>query len=61
MPCVAEVVSRSLKADCTDYTLIGLSMSIPLGAISLAGASVSGVAMALTKKYQKKNSPQSLS
>ena len=21
MPCVAEVVNRSLKADCTDYTL----------------------------------------
>ena len=29
-------------------------MSIPLGAISLVGGSVSGVAMALTKKYQKK-------
>ena len=35
-------------------TLIGLSISVSLGAISLAGASVSGVAMALTKKYQKK-------
>ena len=32
---------------------IGLPMSIPLGAISLAGASVSGVATPLTKKYQK--------
>ena len=31
-----------------------LSVSIPLGVISLAGASVSGMAMALTKKYQKK-------
>ena len=29
-------------------------MSIPLGAVSLAGASLSGVTMALTKKYQKK-------
>ena len=29
-------------------------MSIPLGAISLARASVSGVTTALTKKYQKK-------
>ena len=35
-------------------TFIGLPVSIPLGAISLAGVSVSGVAMALTKKYQKK-------
>ena len=35
-------------------TLISLPVSIPLGAGSLAGASVSGVAMALTKKYQKK-------
>ena len=33
---------------------ISLPVSIPLGAISLARASVSGVAMALTKKYQKK-------
>ena len=29
-------------------------MSIPLGTVSLAGAGVSGMAMALTKKYQKK-------
>ena len=35
-------------------TLIGLPVSIPLGAVSLAGAGVSGVATALTKKYQKK-------
>ena len=35
-------------------TFIGLPVSIPLGAVSLAGAGVSGVAMALTKKYQKK-------
>ena len=33
---------------------IGLPVSIPLGAISLAGESVGGVTTALTKKYQKK-------
>ena len=33
---------------------IGLPISIPLGAVSLAGGSVSGVASALAKKYQKK-------
>ena len=35
-------------------TFIGLPVSIPLGMVSLAGASVSGVTMALTKRYQKK-------
>ena len=35
-------------------TFIGLLVSIPLGAVSLAGASVGGVATALTKKRQKK-------
>ena len=35
-------------------TFIGLPVSIPLGGISLAGASVGGMAMVLTKKYQKK-------
>ena len=35
-------------------TFISLPVSIPLGAISLAGASVSGIATALTKEYQKK-------
>ena len=33
---------------------ISLPVNIPLGAISLAGASLSGVTTALTKKYQKK-------
>ena len=33
---------------------IGLPVCIPMGTVSLAGVSVSGVAMALTKKYQKK-------
>ena len=35
-------------------TFVGFPVSIPLSAVSLAGASISGVAMALTKKYQKK-------
>ena len=35
-------------------TLISLALSIPLGTVSLAGASVSGLATLLTKKYQKK-------
>ena len=34
--------------------LIGLPVTIPLSAVSLAGASVSGVTTVLTKKYQKK-------
>ena len=34
-------------------TFIGLSVSIPLGAISLAGVSINGVATVLTKKYQR--------
>ena len=34
--------------------LVGLPVIIPLGTISLAGVSVSGMAMMLTKKYQKK-------
>ena len=38
----------------TFSTFISLPVSIPLGAVSLAGASVSGVTTALTKKYQKK-------
>ena len=33
---------------------IGFSRSISLGAISLAGVTVNGLAMALTKKYQKR-------
>ena len=36
------------------HTFIGLPVSIPLGAVFLAGVSVSGVTTALTKKYQKK-------
>ena len=33
---------------------IGLPMSIPLSTVSLPGVSVSGIATALTKKYQNK-------
>ena len=33
---------------------ISLPVSIPLGAVSLAGVSVNGMAMVLNKKYQKK-------
>ena len=35
-------------------TFISLPVGIPLGAISLAGVSVSGITTALTKKYQMK-------
>ena len=35
----------------TLITFIGLPISIPLGAVSLAGVSVSGVTTALTSKY----------
>ena len=35
-------------------TFIDLPVSIPLGTVSLAGASINGVATALTKKNQKK-------
>ena len=35
-------------------TFIGLPVSIPLGAISLTGANVSGVATTFTKRYQTK-------
>ena len=35
-------------------TFIGLPVSIPSGAVSLAGAGISGMPMVLTKKYQKK-------
>ena len=34
-------------------TFIGLPVSIPLGAVSLAGVSISGMTTVLNKKYQK--------
>ena len=47
-------VATGISSMATLSTFIGLLVSVPLGAISLAGASVNGVATALTKKYQKK-------
>ena len=47
-------VASGKSSVATLSSLIGLSVSIPLGAISLAGVSVSGVAIVLTKKYQEK-------
>ena len=47
-------VASGISSVATLSTFIGLPVSIPLGVISLAGASVSGVTTALTKKYQKK-------
>ena len=38
----------------TQNAFIGLPVSIPLGTVSQAGVSVSGVATALTTNYQKK-------
>ena len=35
-------------------TFVGLPVTIPLGAVSLAGVSVSGMPTVLTKKFQKK-------
>ena len=47
-------IASGISSVATLSTFIVLPVSIPLGAISLAGVSVSGVAMVLTKKYQKK-------
>ena len=47
-------VATGISSVATLSTFIGLPASIPLGAISLAGASVSGVTTVITKKYQKK-------
>ena len=47
-------IATGISSVATLSTFISLPVSIPLGAISLAGASVSGVTTALTKKYQKK-------
>ena len=44
--------TSEISSVATLSTLISLPVSIPLGAISLAGVSVSGMAIALTKKYQ---------
>ena len=47
-------IASGISSVATLSTFIGLSVSISLGAVTLAGASVSGVTTALTKKYQKK-------
>ena len=47
-------VASGISSVATLSTFISLPVSIPLGVISLAGASLRGVATALTKKYQKK-------
>ena len=48
------IVATGIPSVETLSMFISLPVSIPLGVVSLAGASVSGVATALTKKYQKK-------
>ena len=47
-------IVTGISSMATLSTFISLPVSIPLGAVSLAGASVSGVTTALAKKYQKK-------
>ena len=47
-------VASGISSVATLSTFIGLPVSIPLGAVSLAGAGISGVTTVLTKKYQKK-------
>ena len=54
-PCSSRLsIATGISSVATLSTFIDLPLSIPLGAISLAGASVSGVTTALAKKYQKK-------
>ena len=48
------MASRILSV-ATLTTFMGLPISILLGAVSLAGDSISGMAMVLTKKYKKEN------
>ena len=47
-------VAYGIWSVATLRTFISLPVGVPLGAVSLAGVTVSGVATALTKKYQKK-------
>ena len=47
-------IASGILSVATLSTFIGLPMSIPLGVVSLAGASVSAMATVLTSKYQKK-------
>ena len=47
-------IATGISSVATFATFSGLPVSIPLGVVSLAGVSISGVATVLTKKYQKK-------
>ena len=47
-------IASGVLSVATLSTFIGLPVSIPLGVVSFAGANISGVATALTSKYQKK-------
>ena len=47
-------VASEILSVATLSTFIGLPVSIPLGVVFVAGVSVIGVAMGLTKKYKKK-------
>ena len=47
-------VAYGILSVATFSTLVGLPVTVPLGETSWARGSVSGVATALTKKYQKK-------
>ena len=51
--CLSSIATGILSM-ATLSIFIGLPVSIPLGGVPLAGASVGGMATALTKKYQKK-------
>ena len=54
--CVSGLsVATGISSVATLSTFIGLPVSIPLGAVSLAVVSISGVTTALTKKYQIKH------
>ena len=47
-------ITSGISSVATLSTFISLPVSIPLGVVSLAGVSISGVTTVLTKKYQKK-------
>ena len=47
-------VASGISSVATLSTLIGLPVSIPLAAVSLTGAGLSGITTVLTKKYQRK-------
>ena len=54
-PCASSLsMATGISSVATLSIFISLPVSVPLGAISLTRASVSGMATGLTKKYQKK-------